>query len=65
MGRTDDVINAAGHRLSAGAIEEVLPRHPAALTEVGEALRDAGFGAAARESDGRSRRGHGPDSGTA
>jgi len=28
MGRTDDVINVAGHRLSTGAIEEVLARHP-------------------------------------
>ena len=29
MGRTDDVINVAGHRLSTGAIEEVLAGHPA------------------------------------
>ncbi|MCW2690895.1 MAG: acyl-CoA synthetase/AMP-acid ligase [Mycobacterium sp.] len=29
MGRTDDVINVAGHRLSAGAIEAVLADHPA------------------------------------
>ena len=29
MGRTDDVINVAGHRLSAGAIEAVLATHPA------------------------------------
>jgi propionyl-CoA synthetase len=28
MGRTDDVINVAGHRLSTGAMEEVLARHP-------------------------------------
>lgn len=28
MGRTDDVINVAGHRLSTGAIEEVLATHP-------------------------------------
>ena len=28
MGRTDDVINVAGHRLSTGAIEEVLAAHP-------------------------------------
>jgi len=27
MGRTDDVINVAGHRLSTGAMEEVLARH--------------------------------------
>ncbi|MDC0403828.1 propionyl-CoA synthetase [Porticoccaceae bacterium] len=29
MARTDDVINVAGHRLSTGAIEEVLAGHPA------------------------------------
>jgi propionyl-CoA synthetase len=29
MGRTDDVINVAGHRLSTGAMEEVLATHPA------------------------------------
>ncbi|MDT5072171.1 MAG: propionyl-CoA synthetase [Mycobacterium sp.] len=29
MGRTDDVINVAGHRLSTGAIEGVLATHPA------------------------------------
>ena len=28
MSRTDDIINVAGHRLSAGAIEEVLAAHP-------------------------------------
>jgi propionyl-CoA synthetase len=28
MGRIDDVINVAGHRLSTGAIEEVLASHP-------------------------------------
>ncbi|MCH9640332.1 MAG: propionyl-CoA synthetase [Actinomycetia bacterium] len=28
MGRIDDVINVAGHRLSTGAIEEVLATHP-------------------------------------
>jgi propionyl-CoA synthetase len=28
MGRTDDVINVAGHRLSTGAMEEVVARHP-------------------------------------
>ena len=27
MARTDDVINVAGHRLSTGAMEEVLSRH--------------------------------------
>ncbi|MBL3698577.1 AMP-binding protein [Leucobacter luti] len=29
MGRTDDVINVAGHRLSTGSLEEVLLLHPA------------------------------------
>ncbi|SHF73306.1 propionyl-CoA synthetase [Modicisalibacter ilicicola DSM 19980] len=29
MGRTDDVINVAGHRLSTGEMEEVLGAHPA------------------------------------
>jgi propionyl-CoA synthetase len=28
MSRTDDVINVAGHRLSTGAMEEVLANHP-------------------------------------
>ena len=28
MGRTDDIINIAGHRLSTGAMEEVLATHP-------------------------------------
>ena len=29
MGRTDDVINVAGHRLSTGELEEVVANHPA------------------------------------
>lgn len=29
MGRADDIINVAGHRLSTGAIEQVLAQHPA------------------------------------
>lgn len=29
MGRTDDVINVAGHRLSTGSMEAVIARHPA------------------------------------
>ena len=29
MSRTDDIINVAGHRLSTGALEEVLATHPA------------------------------------
>jgi propionyl-CoA synthetase len=28
MARTDDIINVAGHRLSTGALEEVLAAHP-------------------------------------
>lgn len=31
MGRTDDVINVAGHRLSTGEMEEVVARHPAVV----------------------------------
>src|SRR5690606_22565132 len=29
MGRTDDVLNVAGHRLSTGSLEEALAGHPA------------------------------------
>jgi propionyl-CoA synthetase len=43
MGRTDDVINVAGHRLSTGAIEEVLASHPdvaeCAVIGVADALK--------------------------
>ncbi len=43
MSRTDDVINVAGHRLSTGAIEEVLASHPAvaecAVMGVNDALK--------------------------
>jgi propionyl-CoA synthetase len=43
MGRTDDVINVAGHRLSTGAMEEVLAAHPAvaecAVIGVNDALK--------------------------
>ncbi len=43
MGRTDDVINVAGHRLSTGAIEEVVALHPAvaecAVIGVADALK--------------------------
>ncbi|MDY8110432.1 propionyl-CoA synthetase [Fulvimarina sp. 2208YS6-2-32] len=31
MGRTDDVINVAGHRLSTGEMEEIVARHPAVV----------------------------------
>jgi propionyl-CoA synthetase len=43
MSRTDDVINVAGHRLSTGAMEEVLASHPdvaeCAVTGVADALK--------------------------
>ncbi len=43
MGRIDDVINVAGHRLSTGAMEEVLAGHPAvaecAVIGVADALK--------------------------
>ncbi|MEE3918276.1 hypothetical protein V2I01_05435 [Micromonospora sp. BRA006-A] len=43
MGRTDDVINVAGHRLSTGAMEEVPATHPAvaecAVIGVADALK--------------------------
>jgi len=31
MGRTDDIINVAGHRLSTGGMEEVIASHPAVV----------------------------------
>ena len=43
MARTDDVINVAGHRLSTGAMEEVLAGHPdvaeCAVIGVSDALK--------------------------
>jgi propionyl-CoA synthetase len=43
MARTDDIINVAGHRLSTGAIEEVLAGHPdvaeCAVVGVADALK--------------------------
>jgi propionyl-CoA synthetase len=43
MARTDDVINVAGHRLSTGAMEEVLSSHPdvaeCAVIGVADALK--------------------------
>ncbi len=43
MSRTDDVINVAGHRLSTGAIEEVLAAHPdvaeCAVTGIRDSLK--------------------------
>jgi propionyl-CoA synthetase len=40
MGRTDDVINVAGHRLSTGAMEQVLAQHPAVAECAVLGLRD-------------------------
>jgi propionyl-CoA synthetase len=43
MSRTDDIINVAGHRLSTGAMEEVLAAHPdvaeCAVTGVADELK--------------------------
>jgi propionyl-CoA synthetase len=43
MGRTDDVINVAGHRLSTGSMEAVLAQHPSvaecAVIGVADALK--------------------------
>ena len=43
MGRTDDVINVAGHRMSTGEIEEVVAAHPAvaecAVIGISDALK--------------------------
>ncbi|MDJ0313313.1 AMP-binding protein [Arthrobacter sp. H35-D1] len=43
MGRTDDIINVAGHRLSTGSMEQVLGTHPAvaecAVIGVADALK--------------------------
>jgi propionyl-CoA synthetase len=43
MTRTDDVINVAGHRLSTGAIEEILAAHPdvaeCAVVGVGDSIK--------------------------
>ncbi|HEU5475756.1 MAG TPA: propionyl-CoA synthetase [Actinophytocola sp.] len=41
MGRTDDVINVAGHRLSTGAMEAVLAAHPAVAECAVIGVRDA------------------------
>jgi propionyl-CoA synthetase len=41
MGRTDDVINVAGHRLSTGSIEEVLCAHPAVAEAAVIGVRDS------------------------
>ena len=41
MGRTDDVMNVAGHRLSTGQIEEVVASHPAVAECAVVGIRDA------------------------
>ncbi|CAM03119.1 propionyl-CoA synthetase [Saccharopolyspora erythraea NRRL 2338] len=41
MGRTDDVINVAGHRLSTGSMEAVLAEHPAVAECAVIGVRDA------------------------
>ncbi len=41
MGRTDDIINVAGHRLSTGQMEQILARHPAVVECAVIGARDA------------------------
>ncbi|MEV5574351.1 propionyl-CoA synthetase [Spirillospora sp. NPDC052269] len=41
MGRTDDVVNVAGHRLSTGVMEEVVASHPAVAECAVIGVRDA------------------------
>src|SRR5258705_308930 len=41
MGRTDDIINVAGHRLSTGGIEEILASHPDVAQCAGLGVKDA------------------------
>jgi propionyl-CoA synthetase len=41
MGRTDDIINVAGHRLSTGGMEEVLSSHPGVAECAVIGIRDA------------------------
>jgi propionyl-CoA synthetase len=50
MGRTDDIINVAGHRLSTGAMEQVIGQHPAVaecavigLTDTLKGQRPSGY----------------------
>ena len=57
MARTDDIINVAGHRLSTGAIEEVLASHPdvAECAVIGVADELKGRSPAASRAEGRRR----------
>ncbi|MDP1788689.1 MAG: AMP-binding protein, partial [Rhodoglobus sp.] len=41
MGRTDDIINVAGHRLSTGSMEQVLAQHPAVAECAVVGVKDA------------------------
>ena len=41
MGRTDDIVNVAGHRLSTGGMEEVLSGHPAVAECAVIGMKDA------------------------
>ena len=41
MGRTDDIINVAGHRLSTGGMEEILASHPDVAECAVLGIRDA------------------------
>ena len=46
MSRTDDIINVAGHRLSTGAIEEVLSEHQSVaewLLCIADKLKDSTY----------------------
>ena len=68
MARTDDVINVAGHRLSTGAMEEVLASHPdvaeCAVIGVADALKGQlplGFLCLNRGCDARPRRRSSPN----
>ena len=58
MGRTDDVLNVAGHRLSTGSIEAALAGHPAVAecAVIGVADDFKGSPAGARRAQGRNRR---------
>ncbi len=51
MTRTDGVINVAGHRLSTGAMEEVLPAHADIAEALGGLATRAAAGRGARRPD--------------
>ena len=69
MGRVDDVINVAGHRLSTGELEELLAAHPAVAECAVLGLRRRAARAGAGGAGGAQRRGpaaarSGPGAGT-